>query len=147
MVAGNFCADMAATMALKSLPGEIRKLADAMAAHVKSEEHNFLLQFFAASNKRRLQAAKDKGVVGTRTTSWQQPRCPTQNANGLFPSAAIAMGSEALECMKNFSPGDYVQLLVVECDDATFGQCLQGANIAKATKLWLESLMWLPNLD
>ena len=88
---------------------------------------------------------KDKGVGATHTTAMQQPRCPLQNVDGLFPSAA--MGSDALDCMKNFAPGDYFELPVVECDDSVFGLCLQGANVAKATKLWLEALRWPTNVD
>ena len=62
MIAGNFCADMAATMALKSLPSEIRHLSDDIAKHAADEEQKIeeALNFFAISNKMRLQMAKEK---------------------------------------------------------------------------------------
>ena len=147
MIAGNFCADMAAAMALKSLPTEIRQLTNDVAQHTATEEQRFaqVLDFLVISNKNRLQTAREKNVSITHTTSWQLPRCPQQNAQGLFPFDA--MGSDALECMINFLPDDYVQLPLIECEDTAFYPCLQGANVAKATKLWLESLRWPHNVD
>ena len=72
MIAGNFCADMAAAMALKSLPTEIRQLTNDVAQHTATEEQRFaqVLDFLVISNKNRLQTAREKNVSISHTTSW-----------------------------------------------------------------------------
>jgi len=37
MIAGNYCADLAATSAFKIVPSDIRSAADSIAKHVKEE--------------------------------------------------------------------------------------------------------------
>lgn len=54
---GNHCADVAASAALNAIPSEMKKLADSIAAHVTSEEHDFhaFLKYLAVFNKARMQ--------------------------------------------------------------------------------------------
>ena len=70
----------------------------------------------------------------------QVPRFPPGMVGGLFSSDAMA--DDALTFMKQFNPDGYVKFPPVECTDDVFACSLQGANIAKATKVWLD-FFWL----
>ena len=146
-IAGNFCADLTATAALRTIPHDIRKLADDIAVHVKHEEDRFkyFLNFLATCNMHRLEATKNLGVDTEHTTTMQVPRRHESASDGFFP--AQAMGDDALNFMKQFNPGGYVKYPPVECSDDVFSCCLQGANIAKATKIWLETLAWPSDME
>ena len=147
-IAGNFCADLAATSALRSVPSDIRKLADEIAGHTKKEETLFrdVLHYLADFNKVRCEAmSSDPHVYGGPSTSMQIPRCPPQVSGGLFQSNL--MGDEAATFLKNFHPDGYCALPSVDCDDSIFSMCLQGVNVSKAVKLWLETLLWPPDVD
>jgi len=57
-IAGNFCADLAATSAFKVVPAEMRSLADQIFKHVKDEEMRLrdVFSFLACINKVRCEA-------------------------------------------------------------------------------------------
>ena len=148
MIAGNYCADLAATAAFRIVPHDIRSTADVVAKHVKDEEQRLMrmLEYLAAFNKHRcdsMNANPDKNNI--MTTALQVPRCPPRPSGSLFPSDL--MGADAAEFMRNFYPDSYRPLHFAAYDDQSFSLCLQGANIAKAVRLWLEVLTWPPNLD
>ena len=73
------------------------------------------------------------------------PRQPGQENAGLFRSDL--MGQEALDVMIAFAPPEYVTRPVVHCADEKIHPCLQGANIAKAFKLWADLLKWPEDLQ
>ena len=54
MIAGNFCADLSATAAFKTVPADMRKVADEIAGHVLDEEKRLqsVLTYIAAFNKK-----------------------------------------------------------------------------------------------
>ena len=139
MIAGNYCADLAATAAFRIAPHDIRSTADVVAKHVKDEEQRLMrmLEYLAAFNKHRcdsMNANPDKNNI--MTTALQVPRCPPRPSGSLFPSDL--MGADAAEFMRNFYPDSYRPLHCAAYDDQSFSLCLQGANIAKAVRLWLE---------
>jgi len=57
------------------------------------------------------------------------------------------MGDDALQFMMEFNPVGYQKQHVDQVDDAIFASSLQGANVAKATFLWLQTLEWPANVD
>ena len=75
----------------------------------------------------------------------QFPKTMSTQAHGLFNPAA--MGDEALAFMCNFNPPNYKTLEKIEVEDDFFSACLQGANIGKATMLWLNQLTWPENIQ
>lgn len=105
-----------------------------------------MFEYLALFNKHRCDAINsnpDKNNI--MTTSLQVPRCPPRPSGCLFPSDL--MGTDAAEFMRNFHPDTYKPLHFAACDDQAFSFCLQGANIAKAVRLWLEVLTWPPNVE
>ena len=145
-IAGNMCADSAATAAYMSVPKEIRDLADDIVTHTENEsrmlrEH---LQFLCQLNVARCKCIDDKKREDGLSTLLH-PRQPGQENAGLFRSDL--MGQEALDVMIAFAPPEYVTRPVVHCADEKFHPCLQRANIAKAFKLWADLLKWPEDLQ
>ena len=147
-IAGNFCADLAATSAFKTVPPDILKLSEDIMRHSKSEEAMLskVLDYMASFNRHRCEMinklpSSDEGF----TTTMQVPKCPPRASNGLFPSDL--MGSDIIPFLKSFNPEQYVSLPLDECDDSIFSICLQGANIAKTVWIWLSLLKWPPDVD
>lgn len=149
-IAGNFCADLAATSAFKVVPGELRSLADQIFKHVKDEEQRLrdVFSFLACINKVRCEAVH-KHEKEHGKPSMQIPKSLTSQQDGNNPSLfnASAMGDDALQFMMNFNPDGYQKQHVEQVDDAIFASSLQGANVAKATFLWLQTLEWPANVD
>ena len=56
------------------------------------------------------------------------------------------MGVDACNFLKNFTPDGYESIPNVGVDDEVFHMCLQGANLGKALKTWLDSLKWPANV-
>lgn len=145
-IAGNFCADLTATAALRTIPHDIRKLADDIAVHVKNEEDrfNYFLNFLATCNMHRLEATKNLGVDTEHTTTMQVPRRHESASDGFFP--AQAMGDDALNSMKQFNPGGYVKYPPVECSDDVFHAAYRGRISLKlqrfGLKLWRGPVTW-----
>ena len=139
---------MAATSAFRVVPNDIRNLADEIARHAKKEEALFrdVLLYLADFNKVRCEAvSSDPHANGGPSTLMQVPRCPPQISGGLFKSNL--MGDEAATFLKGFHPDGYSAMPTVDCDDSIFSMCLQGVNVSKAVKLWLETLLWPPDVD
>ena len=148
MIAGNFCADLAATAAFKSIPQDMRSLADEIACHARREEERLhsVLTYIAAFNKKRCDATNEYSVKGISvSTSLQTPKCPPQHGQGKFPSDL--MGVEAVSFLSQFHHDDYEHLHFAEIDMSIFSMSLQGANIAYAVYLWLQTLKWPPAMD
>jgi hypothetical protein len=145
-IAGNFCADLAATAAFKCVPHDIRKLADEIARHVKEEEKRLksFFAFLSCINRLRCEALH-KHELEHGKPAMQFPKTMPTQTHGLFNPAA--MGDDALAFMCNFNPSDYKALEGVAFDDEIFSACLQGANIGKATMLWLGKLTWPENVQ
>ena len=149
-IAGNFCADLAATLAFKVVPVEIRSLADQIFKHVKDEEVRLrdVFSFLACINKVRCEALHKHEMEHGKPSMQIPKNAPTQqdgNCSGLFNAGA--MGDDALQFMMEFNPVGYQKQHVDQVDDAIFASSLQGANVAKATFLWLQTLEWPTNVD
>ena len=140
---GNHCADLAATSALESLPPDIKKLTTSLTNHVRTEERNFssFLAYLVQFNRCRLQKLHDlKKANGTPSTQFQHARAAPQPVVGVFDSSL--MGTEACTFLKNFGPDNFVHIPKIEADDEQYQLCLQGSNLGKALKTWLDSLRW-----
>ena len=148
MIAGNYCADLAATAAFKCVPSDIRKLSDEIAAFTICEKQRLqcVFDYLQAFNKRRCEATNELSVKGIAvTTTFQNPRCPQQPVNGKFPSDL--MGLDAVNFLSTFQPTDYMSLHFAEVDESIFYMSLQGANIAHAVVHWLRSLKWPVDME
>ena len=147
-IAGNFCADAAATSAFKSLPCDIRNLSDSIAEHASSEKNRLsrVFEYLAAFNRHRCEALSQlPQKEGCPSTMMQIAKCPPQATEGKFPSNL--MGEDAVAFMRDFNPTGYETLHFAVSDESPFMMCLQGANVAKAVVLWLQALKWPPDLD
>ena len=49
--------------------------------------------------------------------------------------------------LSEFDPSGHTNLHFADCSDDVFALCLQGANVAKAVRLWLQTLKWPSNVD
>lgn len=144
-IAGNFCADMAATAAFRCVPPDIRKLADEIAHHTKHEECRLKSFFtFLASITRLRCEALHKHEMEHGKPAMQIPKTLLTQPHGLFNPTL--MGEDAHAFMCNFNPPNYKPLDAIVIEDDVFSACLQGANIGKATMLWLSKLTWPENV-
>lgn len=142
-IAGNFCADMAATSVLDSLPVPMKKLADDIAAFRKTEGHRLLtvFKYLAQFNRDRTQACHAlEREKANHNRNLEQPKKPPDRVIGNFDSEA--MGHEAFLLLKDFAPQNYKFLTIESIPDDKFGMCLQGANLGKALVLWAGLLQW-----
>ena len=145
-IAGNFCADMAATSVLKTIPEPMRKLADNIASFQKTEGQRLLtvFKFLAQFNRERTQAClileREKA---NHNRNLEQPKKPPERVLGNFDSEA--MGHEAFLILRDFAPQGYKFLVTAPIPDDIFGMCLQGANLGKALVLWAGLLQWPEN--
>eukprot|EP00435_Cladocopium_sp_Y103_P004600 s2444_g1.t1 len=145
-IAGNMCADNAATAAYQAIPSEIQILADEIVAHSSNEE--FMLrqhfQYLCCFNKLRCQMLDAKRKDGPQDNCIVPRRAAIGN-NGMFD--VNLMGWDACQALINFAPESCATRPVVQVDDDIFHSCLQGANIAKALKSWCELLKWPSDLQ
>lgn len=147
-IAGNFCADQAASMVLKRTPEPMRKLSDAIANFQKAEADRLMLvfQYMAQFNKARAQAViAEEKTRANHNRNLDQPKKPPDRIIGDFDNEA--MGHDAFLIMRDFDPRNYIQLRTDDVADDTFHLCLQGANIGKALFLWARQLQWPPDYE
>eukprot|EP00435_Cladocopium_sp_Y103_P060985 s320_g22.t1 len=144
-IAGNMCADNAATAAYRAIPSDVRKLADDIFAHSQREElmlHNHF-QFLCKFNRCRCQIL-DAKKADKPVDNCLVPRRDLAQQGGLFDQRL--MGLDACNALAEFSPENYVHRPSVHVEDDIFHCCLQGANIAKTFKSWCELLRWPSDL-
>ena len=145
-IAGNMCADAAATMAYNSIPHEIRKLADDIVSHIEKEKKMLTIhfEFLVNFNKARCRLIDEK-KKDTAQNSLIRPRAVQIGNGGLFNG--LLMGADACEALIKFAREDYIPMPSFDIDDSSLHACLQGANIAKAFLLWSRLLRWPDGLQ
>ena len=139
-IAGNFCADIAVNAACAVIPQHIHDLVSQIIQH-ESNEKQLLRDYFsymAELNRKRCQLLDALNVKPA--SHLLHPRQEERRDISIFDSHA--MGIEALECLIKFDPPGYSQRPPIPAEDEKFHLCLQGANIAKAFKIFCESLRW-----
>jgi len=145
-IAGNFCADMAATLVLQRTPHFLRQMADDIATFQKQEGARLdaVFAYLVHLNKERTFACnqKDKDQAN-HNRNMDQPKKPPERVVGLFDSEA--MGHEAFLILRDFSPSNFRHLEVQDVSDDNFQLCLQGANLGKALFTWARLLSWPDN--
>ena len=139
---GNHCADFAATSVLMSLPPDIKKLTDALAEHVRTEEKDFgnFLKYLVQFNRCRIQKLQDLKKSQGSSSQFQHARAAPLPVVGAFDSSL--MGAEACAFLKTYGPDNFVHVPKVDADDEQYHLCLQGSNLGKALKTWLDTLRW-----
>lgn len=145
-IAGNMCADTAATLAYSSIPSAVRELSEQIVRHVEVEAK--MLQdhfhFLADFNRKRCQLLEIQKRDVSKP-SLIRPRQVQHRVDGLFPSNL--MGAEACDAMANFMNEAYCVRGPFDVDDAVYQSCLQGTNISKALVKWYELLKWPENIQ
>ena len=142
-IAGNHCADVAATSVLQSIPETLRRLSDEIAAFQTEEEKKLMkvLQYICDFNKTRVKACLNlEKERANHNRNLDQPKKPPERILGVFDSEA--MGNEAFVIMRDFNPQNYRFLQTDDVPDDTFQMCLQSANLGKALFLWSRQLQW-----
>eukprot|EP00435_Cladocopium_sp_Y103_P055159 s671_g18.t1 len=147
-IAGKFCADKAISTVLKTVPTQIRRISDGIAAFQAAEEQRLetVFQYLTQLNTARtVEINRMNREAKDQNRNLDMPKLPPERRHGLFDSEA--MGLDAIELMKEFDPPGYISLSCGPIDDEVFSLCLQGENIGKALILWSQTLRWPPNYD
>ena len=114
-MAGNYCADMAATSAFKVFPECVRDLAAEIAQFAQLEQtrlHGFF-QYVACLNKERTKACADiKRNNADHSRNMNVPKQHEGNQDSIFPKDA--MGQEAVEFAVHFAPNNFSPLGVFQ---------------------------------
>ena len=142
-IAGNHCADMAATAVLQNIPQTLQQISKKIATFQDHEGRMLttVFQYLCEFNKARVQAcaSRDKERAN-HNRNLDQPKKPPERIVGVFDSEA--MGGEAFVIMRDFNPPNYFSLQTEDVPDNTFQMCLQGANLGKALFVCARQLQW-----
>eukprot|EP00435_Cladocopium_sp_Y103_P025505 s2767_g6.t1 len=139
---GNHAADFAASMSLRHIPDEVGSMFRNIAAFHKEEAAMLhqVLAYLVQLNRCRDEMLKKTEIVGQ-----PEPVAVSQSSTQFMP--AKAMGTEALQFLKTFSPPDYAPTFnPVDVDESSFHGILQGANFTSDVVRWLAACAWPPDV-
>ena len=140
---GNFAADFAASAALQRVPHAVSTMFHDIASFHKEEKLRLekVFTYLVDLNRCRIEAIQQGiNIVG-------QPDKPEiDTSHFLMPPKA--MGTEARDFLKSFTPPHYVHLFDEDAvDKDTFKGIIQGANFTAAVVSWLAQCRWPPNVQ
>ena len=142
-IARNACADNEVLAAYNAIPLNIGQLSEGIAAFTVCEKKMLQnhMKFLVDHNKLRLNVVSERPKDDNNGPS-VCPKMARHRRDGLFdPSLS---GNDALDALIAFTPAGYEHRASQDFEDDRYHLCLQGANIAKAFKLWCDLLKW-PN--
>ena len=146
-IAGNYCADLAATSAFHIFPHCVRDLSANIYQFVQAEKMRLqqFFQYVACLNRERTRACADiKKNNADHNRNMNIPKQHDGNQEGLFPKDA--MGQDAVDFAVHFAPHDFTSFGVFQIPDDTFAACLQGQNLGRAFVRWAELICWPPDV-